>query len=83
MAISDYEQGVFQGETNARLNGHDQAIEALTGTVGTVDGKCDDIKLILAKQNGLRSLAKTGGAGAGGVGLVFAVIKGLEAILGG
>ena len=54
MAISEYEQGVFQGETNARLNGHDQAIEALTDTVGAVDGKCDDIKLILAKSNGLR-----------------------------
>ena len=78
MAISDYEQGVFQGETNARLNGHDQAIEALTATVGAVDGKCDDIKLILAKNNGLRSLAKTGAGAGGGVGLIFGLIEAIK-----
>jgi len=80
MALNDYEQGVFQGETNARLNSHDQAIESLTSTVGAVDGKCDDIKLILAKNNGLRSLAKTGGAGAGGVGLIYGLIEAIKAL---
>lgn len=82
MAASEFEQGVFQGETNARLNGHDQAIEALVGTVGTVDGKCDDIKLILAKQNGLRSLGKTAGAGAGGAGFIVGLITILAKFLG-
>lgn len=35
---------------------------------------CSDIKLMMAKQNGLRALAKTGGAGAGGAGLIVGLI---------
>jgi len=72
--VSPFELGKFQGEVNARLDGLDADVDELKTEVGKVNVTCTDIKLMLAKQNGLRSIAKTTGAGAGGAGFIVGLI---------
>lgn len=78
--MEDFETGRFRGEVEARLDGQDDRIDGLTAGLARVETGVTDIKLLLARQNGLRSLAKTGGAGAGGVGLIYGLIEAFKAL---
>ena len=80
--VSGFELGKFRGEVEARLTGHDKGIEELANGLAEVSVTCTDIKLMLAKQNGLWSLAKTGGAGAGGAGAIVAAMMAAFKFLG-
>ena len=80
--VSEFELGKTLGEVEARLAGHDKGIEELASGLADVAEGMADIKLLLVKQNGLRSYARMGGSGAAGAGAIVAAIMAAFKFLG-
>ena len=61
----------------------DTAIGELKANMDRIEGVVTDIKLLLGKQNGARSYARTGGIGVGGAGAAWVLLEGAARLLGG